>query len=112
MFFYQNPIKSAHPKKTRILFEGDFETDEKAQGALATVKKAIGGDGAYEHVVSILGFASLSNTPPTQTPSSTLTNIINTEFMPTYRAAGAFLPPLKNVEGSSYSIVSGGLAHG
>ena len=37
---------------------------------------------------------------------------LESEFWPTYEAAAAFLPPLKGVEGSSYTVSSGGLAHG
>jgi hypothetical protein len=36
------------------------------------------------------------------------TDIIANEFMPTYRAAGAFLKEIKGRAGASYTIVSGG----
>jgi len=94
------------------LVQGQFNSDMHTAKVYDAVKKAIGGDGTFHHVMSILGFVTTSDAPPTETPSEKIMHMIEREFMPNYRAAMAFLNPIKSVPGASYTIMSGGFAHG
>jgi hypothetical protein len=68
--------------------------------------------GVFDHVICCLAGGTLSQTQPTQTPVHKVETIFSEEFYPSYRVAAALLPPIKDREGASFTIVSGGLAHG
>jgi NAD(P)-dependent dehydrogenase (short-subunit alcohol dehydrogenase family) len=87
---------------------GDFNDEKAAAAALAAVHKTAP---EYHHVVSNIGFAKVFQTGVTQSKLSDLKTGFEESLYPTILAAQAFLPPLKDVKGSSYTISSGGLAH-
>jgi NAD(P)-dependent dehydrogenase (short-subunit alcohol dehydrogenase family) len=87
---------------------GDF-SDEKAAAAALIAVKAVAP--SFHHVVSIIGFANTSATGPTGAKLDEVKKSFEESLYPTFNAATAFLPPLKSVAGSSYTLVSGGLAH-
>jgi NAD(P)-dependent dehydrogenase (short-subunit alcohol dehydrogenase family) len=61
-------------------------------------------------VVSVLGFAAFG-TPPTATSLDAVKAAFDDGVFNNFLAAKYFLPSLKSIEGASYTIVSGGLAH-
>jgi len=87
---------------------GDF-ADEKAAKATFAAVNAVAK--SYNHVVSNIGFAKVMKTGPTASTLKDMKDALEESFYPTYLAAQVFLPPLKDVKGSSYTISSGGLAH-
>lgn len=92
-----------------LAVEGDFASEEAAAQARAAVEAATGGR-PVDHVVSVQGFVNFAP-PPTQTPIDTLRAALDDGLYNNLLAAKAFLPGLKAREGSSFTLVSGGLAH-
>ena len=89
---------------------GDFNNDTEA----AKTKKALMGvlkGKPIDHVISTIGFVTMA-TAPTKTDSSLVRDALDNGFFNIVLMAKYILPELKNNEGSSYTIVSGGLAHG
>jgi len=85
--------------------------DEKAVSGLRdTVYKALPKDAHVDHVLTTLGFA-LSSDPPTKAGTKFLRHAFDEGLYPNFVAAQAFVPDLKAREGSTFSFVSGGLAH-
>lgn len=112
----------------------DWNTDAAAAAALAAVKRVVGGR-PLDHVVSSLGFVTALAGGPTKHTAAELAGALDGEFFPLFRSAAVFLPELKvalralcvwphgrslhshrvpnqDREGSSFSLVSGGFAHG
>jgi len=88
---------------------GDF-ADEKAAKATFAAVQAVAK--TYHHVVSNIGFVDAAKAGVTATPLAEFKQLCyGASFFPSVLAAQVFLPPLKDVAGSSYSISSGGLAH-
>jgi len=87
---------------------GDFGDEKAAQATFAAVKAVAK---SYNHVVSNIGFARTFAVGATQSKLSDLKGGLDDSFFPTFLSAQVFLPPLKDVKGSSYTITSGGLAH-
>lgn len=88
---------------------GDFRDEVSA----AEVRRAVGaalGDRAIDHVVSAQGFVNFA-APPTQAPIEALKGALDDGLYNNLLAAKAFLPGLKGREGSSFTLVSGGLSH-
>jgi len=88
---------------------GDFVSEASAAEVFQSVAAALGGR-AIDHVVSVLGFAAVG-APPTATALDSVTGALADGLFNSFLAAKVFLPSLKSREGSSYTIVSGGLAH-
>lgn len=88
---------------------GDFGNDDAARQAGEAVLGALSGK-AVDHVVSVQGFVNFAK-PPTETPASVLSSALEDGLFNNFRAAQAFLPGLKGRDGSSFTLVSGGLAH-
>ncbi len=88
---------------------GDFKTEELAAQARDAVAAALGGK-PVDHVVSVQGFVAFAPLP-TETPLATLSGALEDGLYNNYLAAKAFLPAMKDRDGASFTLVSGGLAH-
>jgi NAD(P)-dependent dehydrogenase (short-subunit alcohol dehydrogenase family) len=88
---------------------GDFKDEASAAEARKAVTAALGGQ-PIDHVVSVQGFVSFAKAP-TSTPPAELKAALDDGLFNNLLAAQAFLPDLKNREGSTFTLVSGGLAH-
>ncbi len=89
---------------------GDFNSEEAAGKSRDAVSAALRG-GAIDHVVSNVGFVVVDKAA-TATSLETARRALDDGFFNTWLVAKAFLPALKSREGSSFTMVSGGLAHG
>jgi NAD(P)-dependent dehydrogenase (short-subunit alcohol dehydrogenase family) len=101
---------SIKPDEPFYSIAGDFNNDTEAAITVESVKKALKGK-PIDHIISIIGFVTLA-TAPTKTDSSLVRYAFDNGFFNTVLMAKYFLPELKDQAGSSYTIVSGGLAHG
>jgi NAD(P)-dependent dehydrogenase (short-subunit alcohol dehydrogenase family) len=99
-------IKAAEPF---LSVEGDFQDEAQASRTREAVVGALKGK-TIDHVVSILGFPAVDK-GPTETSLEAFRKSLDDGLFNTFLAAKVFLPGLKSREGSSYTIVSGGLAH-
>ncbi len=90
--------------------EGDFRDDADAVRSRDAVREALG-DRAIDHVVSGVGFITFAQAA-TVTPIGLVRQSLEDGLFNTIHVAQAFLPELKKRPGSSYTMVSGGLAHG
>jgi NAD(P)-dependent dehydrogenase (short-subunit alcohol dehydrogenase family) len=88
---------------------GDFKDEASAAEAKRAVGEALGGK-PIDHVVSVQGFVNFAK-PPTTTPLAELRGALDDGLFNNLLAAQALLPDLKGREGSSFTLVSGGLAH-
>lgn len=88
---------------------GDFRDEASAEAAAAAVTDALAG-GPIDHVVSAQGFVSVGP-PPTSTDLAAVRAALDDGLYTNFLAARVFLPALKSREGSSFTLVSGGLAH-
>jgi NAD(P)-dependent dehydrogenase (short-subunit alcohol dehydrogenase family) len=88
---------------------GDFKDDASAGAAKQAITAALGGK-PIDHIVSVQGFVSYGKAP-TDTPPQLLKDALDDGLFNNLRAAQAFVPELKGREGSSFTLVSGGLAH-
>lgn len=89
---------------------GDFNNDTEAAKTKKALIAVLNGK-PIDHVVSSIGFVTLA-TAPTKTDSSLVRDAFDHGFFNIVLMAKYMLPELKNQAGSSYTIVSGGLAHG
>jgi NAD(P)-dependent dehydrogenase (short-subunit alcohol dehydrogenase family) len=89
---------------------GDFNTEAAGKAAFDAVAAALGGK-AIDHVVSSLGFVVIDGAA-TATPLAKLTEALDGGLINTFVAARTFVPGLKARSGATYTIVSGGFAHG
>ncbi len=89
---------------------GDFNNEAEALKTKEAVVKVLNGK-PIDHIVSSIGFVTLA-TAPTKTETSLVDDAFEHGFFNTVLMAKVFLPLLKQQEGSSYTMVSGGLAHG
>jgi NAD(P)-dependent dehydrogenase (short-subunit alcohol dehydrogenase family) len=71
--------------------------------------KALGGK-AIDHVVSVQGFVAFGKAP-TETPINALRGALDDGLYNNLLAAQTFLPDMKNRDGATFTLVSGGLAH-
>ncbi len=101
---------SIRPDEPFYSIAGDFNNDAEAAKTTKAVKTALKGK-PIDHVISTIGFVTLA-AAPTKTDSSLVRDAFDHGFFNTVLLAKYLLPELKNQEGSSYTIVSGGLAHG
>lgn len=92
-----------------VAVEGEFADEVSAGHAKAAVEAAAGGR-ELDHVISVQGFVNFAP-PPTQTPLEALRSALDDGLYNNLLAAKAFLPGLKQREGASFTLVSGGLAH-
>lgn len=88
---------------------GDFKDEASAGEAKRAVVAALGGR-PIDHVVSVQGFVAFAKAP-TSTPPEELKAALDDGLFNNLLAAKAFLPDLKGREGSTFTLVSGGLAH-
>ncbi|HEX8435121.1 SDR family NAD(P)-dependent oxidoreductase [Archangium sp.] len=102
----QMKIQSSEPF---ISVVGDFKDEASAREAKKAVATALQGK-PIDHVVSVQGFVSYAKAP-TSTPPEELKAALDDGLFNNLLAAKAFLPELKEREGSSFTLVSGGLAH-
>lgn len=97
------------PGESLLDVVGEFKTEQSAAEVRATVKEVLGGR-PVDHVVAALGFFSIDSIP-TATSLSTVKHALDDGLLTNFLAAQAFLPELETREGSSFTLVSGGLAH-
>jgi NAD(P)-dependent dehydrogenase (short-subunit alcohol dehydrogenase family) len=88
---------------------GDFHTEDAASATREAVVTALAG-APVDHVVSSLGFVQFAG-PPTEAPIEAVQSALENGLYINVRAAKAFVPMLKGREDTSYTLVSGGLAH-
>lgn len=88
---------------------GTFASEESAAQVKAAVHEVLGGR-PVDHVISALGSVTLGALP-TATPLATFKTALDDGLTTNFLAAKAFLPALEHHEGSSFTLVSGGLAH-
>jgi NAD(P)-dependent dehydrogenase (short-subunit alcohol dehydrogenase family) len=98
------------PSEPFVEAVGDFNSEEAAGKAKDAVGAALRG-GEIDHVVSNVGFVVVDKAA-TATSLDTARRALDDGFFNTWLVAKAFLPALKSREGSSFTMVSGGLAHG
>jgi NAD(P)-dependent dehydrogenase (short-subunit alcohol dehydrogenase family) len=87
----------------------DFKDPSTAEQAHAAVTAALGGK-PIDHIVSVQGFAVVSKAP-TDTDFDVMKDALADGLYNNFLAAKVFLPALKDREGASFTLVSGGLAH-
>ncbi len=88
---------------------GDFTSEADAQATHAAVKAALGGR-AIDHVLAAIGFVTVDQAA-TRTSLASFRGALDGGLFNTFLAAKVFLPELKDRVGSSFTMVSGGLAH-
>ncbi len=88
---------------------GDLRDEASAEAVRAAAVAALG-ERPIDHVVSAQGFVNFA-AAPTQTPVDALKSALDDGLYNNLLAAKAFLPGLKARAGSSFTLVSGGLAH-
>lgn len=88
---------------------GDFTDEPTAESTQHAVATALAGK-PIDHVVSILGFVNYSKAP-TEAPLSDLKGALADGLYNTFLASKVFLPQIKERDGATYTLVSGGLAH-
>jgi NAD(P)-dependent dehydrogenase (short-subunit alcohol dehydrogenase family) len=88
---------------------GDFKDETSTDAAKKAVAAALGGK-PIDHVVSVQGFVAFAKAP-TSTPVQELRGALDDGLINNLLAAQAFLPDLKGREGTTFTLVSGGLAH-
>ncbi|HEX8699235.1 MAG TPA: SDR family oxidoreductase [Myxococcaceae bacterium] len=89
--------------------EADFKDEAAAAAAKKAITAALGGK-PIDHVVSVQGFVSYAKAP-TETSPEQLKSALDDGLFNNLLAAHALLPDLKGREGSTFTLVSGGLAH-
>lgn len=89
---------------------GDFNNEAEAEKTKQSVLIALNGK-KIDHVVCSIGFITLAGAPSV-TPLSVAKEAFDNGFFNSFLMAKVFLPEIKNQEGSSFTMVSGGLAHG
>jgi len=90
--------------------EGNFQTEEHAKAALASVHVVLNGK-PIDHVISNLGFIYDPPGGPTASSSKDLQAALDMGLFTAFNAIKVFLPELKPRLGATYTIVSGGFAH-
>ncbi len=68
---------------------GSFQSEAEAKAVGAAVQKLVG---VPQHVVSILGFVDIINTPASETTPEALDRNFENSFWPNVRAANVFIP--------------------
>jgi NAD(P)-dependent dehydrogenase (short-subunit alcohol dehydrogenase family) len=86
-----------------------FATEDDAAAAKEAIVAAIG-NATLQHVVSAQGFVTPGKLP-TETPIATLQTALEDGLYNNVLAAKALLPMIKEREGASFTLVSGGFAH-
>ncbi|MEZ4293922.1 MAG: SDR family oxidoreductase [Polyangiaceae bacterium] len=87
----------------------DFKDEGTAEAAGKAVLASLGGQ-AIDHVVSVQGFV-IPAKDPTQCSAESVETALREGLINNFLAAKTFLPAMKGREGSSFTLVSGGLAH-
>jgi NAD(P)-dependent dehydrogenase (short-subunit alcohol dehydrogenase family) len=87
----------------------DFGDEAAALAAKDAIARASDG-GAVDHVVSVQGFAPVGP-GPTSTPLADFGRALDDGLYNNFLAAKVLLPGMKPRAGSSFTLVSGGLAH-
>lgn len=88
---------------------GEFTDEASAERVKRAVAEVLGGK-PVNHVVSVQGFVNIKGAP-TETSLADFKSGLDDGLYTNFLAAKAFLPTLKDQEGSSFTLVSGGLAH-
>lgn len=97
------------PDEPFLAVVGDFADEASAAAAKRAVDEALGGR-AIDHVVSAQGFAPVVQAP-TSTELAAVKATLDDGLHNNFLAARVFLPDLKDRAGTSFTLVSGGLAH-
>ncbi|KAI9025735.1 hypothetical protein DFJ74DRAFT_718563 [Hyaloraphidium curvatum] len=92
------------------IVEAAFDSDDAAAKAADAVTAALGT--RPDHVVAALGFIHIPAAAATGSKVPELRAALEDGFEPHFRAAAALLPRMKDGADASYTIVSGGAAHG
>ena len=100
---------SAEQQRRVMAVEGDFSNDVGASAALARVKGILNGD-AIHHVVVSVGNLKFT-APPSESSWSELSAALDEAPSSLYHAGKFFLPELKEVQGASFTSVSGLIAY-
>ncbi len=101
-------VKSGSSVDHLIPVVGDFANAAQAHKVLDDVHR----HGEFSHVVSILGFVDLIMKAASETTPEELIKNWEDSFFLNVRASNAFVPTLKKKANASFTVVSGGLAHG
>lgn len=101
---------SLKPDEPFYAVVGDFTNDAEAAKTKQDVSAILKGK-SIDHIVSSVGFVTYASAP-TKTDSQMVRDAFDNGFFNSVLMAKYFLPELKNQEGSSYTMISGGLAHG
>jgi NAD(P)-dependent dehydrogenase (short-subunit alcohol dehydrogenase family) len=101
------PIKNGEPFYSVV---GDFNTESEASKTKNAVLDVLKGK-PIDHVISSIGFITMASAP-TKTDLTLVKQAFDHGYFNNFLMAKYFLPELKNQDGSSYTMVSGGLAHG
>ena len=92
------------------IVEGKFDSEASAQETQKKVLDTLQGK-PIDHIVSSIAFVHVTTTGPTASELSFLKHAVSEGVETTFLAAKVFLPLLKDREGSTYTLVSGGFAH-
>jgi NAD(P)-dependent dehydrogenase (short-subunit alcohol dehydrogenase family) len=96
--------------KQLIGLVGSFQTKAEVEETYKNVKKLLGG-ASPDHVVSSFGFASTTPKGITESDIAVLSASFDESLYPSIYAAQVILSDIREKEGSTYTVVSGGLAH-
>jgi len=89
---------------------GDYHDEKSATSLRDAVHAALPKDSKIDHVVTSLGFV-LGSESPSKSGVKDLKAAFDEGLYPNLVAVQAFLPELKPRDGSTFSFISGGLAH-
>jgi len=89
---------------------GTYETKAQVEELYAKVKEALNGS-SPDHVVSSLGFATLTPNGIISSDLKTLTDSFAESLFPTILAAQVILSDIRDKEGTTYTVTTGGFAH-
>jgi 3-oxoacyl-[acyl-carrier protein] reductase len=88
---------------------GDFSNEAAAAAAKSAIDAVLEG-APYDHVVTAQGFVAMAKAA-TETPLAELRRALDNGFYNNFLVAKALLPDQKSRAGTSFTLVSGGLAH-
>jgi NAD(P)-dependent dehydrogenase (short-subunit alcohol dehydrogenase family) len=104
-------VNKFEPFKTQMIgIVGSFDTRSQVEEIRAVMKAALNGE-SVNHVVSAIGMLTLTHSGISASDLTALKTALDESLYPTILCAQVFLQDLKDKEGSTYTIVSGGFAH-
>lgn len=89
---------------------GGFDTRAQIEEIRSVVRAALSGH-SVDHVISTIGFGSLTPDGISTGDLNVLRSCFDDSLYPTILCAQVFLQDIRDKEGATYTIVSGGFAH-